>query len=82
MPLGLLIGGVKLYGSMYDRSEAKPDHIIHGWGVTKDVPDHIVQLIPDEFFENETIFACNDLDTTINFVRKHQSFNHMNGARC
>ena len=81
LPLGLLIGGVTLRGSMYDRSIEKPSHIIHGWGITKDVPDHVAEAIPESFINNGSVFAATDLETTIGYARTHQSFNHINGAR-
>ena len=89
LPLGLLIGGITLNGSMYDRGNKDalgrpivPEHIVHGWGITKDVPDHVAKAIPESLIGNGSIFAATDLETTINYARTHQSFNHMNGARC
>ena len=82
LPLGLLIGGVKLNGSMYDRGEVKPEYIVHGWGITKDVPDRVAKAIPESLIDNGSVFASTDLETTISYARTHQTFNHMNGARC
>jgi hypothetical protein len=76
LPLGIVVGGVVIRGTAYDRSEDRPDYLIYGYALTENVPEQpweqwMIDNQRSAMVQNGMIFGSKDLMEARRFARDH-----------